>query len=218
MKALELRQRLLPPDNYIITWSLHNVGQVHHAMHNPKMARDYHLKSLEIHIRCKNTNLGVCIPKIHQNIARTYDYKSEEGLNHRLEAWKLLESSVSVKGVSLPRLLDDIGFTYKLMEKREDALQFYQKALKIRKEKSTKYWISLSYSFNNLAYLYELMKDWTSALTYHCEALEIFEHHYPSDHWLCEKTRRSIERVQKNLNDLDQSDVLLHLNKCSLTL
>jgi tetratricopeptide (TPR) repeat protein len=123
--------------------------------------------------------------------------KSQEALDYRLEAWEIQKLYESVDYQSSVRLLDEIGFKYGLMGRMHDSLQFYTKALDIREKTLLKNSFNLSYSFNNLAYLYEAMKDMASAMKYHRKALDIYESYYPDDHWLCERSRRSIQRVMQ---------------------
>ena len=199
LKALKLREKLLPSNHYNTARSQRQVGEIYHAMFDLEKARQFYIKSLESYKTYTDNDFYKEVLQIHQNIARSYSYNTQEALDHRLEAWNILVSTESDDHLSLARLLDEIAFTYKLMGNRQNALRFYKEALKIREEKLPEKTFSLSYSFENLAYLYELMKNTPFALIYHRKALEIYEYYYPYHHWLCEKTRRNIRRVQRRL-------------------
>jgi tetratricopeptide (TPR) repeat protein len=206
LKALKLRQDYLLSNHLNTALSLHSVGQIYYKLDDLENARYYYWKALEMNRKCLPDSRAYIIPTILQDIARTYSWESQEALNYRLEARNIQQSAEPVHYPSLARLLDDIGSIYKLIGRMDDAVEYYQEALKIREEKLPKRSYSLSYSFNNLAYLYEAMNDMASAIVYHRKALEIYEYYKPDDHWLCEMSRRSIQRVMRWLKQRSESE------------
>lgn len=196
-KALELRQKYLLSNHLNTASSLHFVGQMYYKLDDFKKARDYYWKALKMKRDCLSDSEPYITPNILQDIARTYDWKSQEALDYLLEAYHIQRLAEPVHYPSFANLLDDIGFTYKIMRNMEATLKFYKEALEIREEKLPKKTFSLSYSFNYLAYLYEAMKDMASALIYHRKALKIYECYYPDDSCYCQRSRRSIQRVTR---------------------
>jgi tetratricopeptide (TPR) repeat protein len=73
------------------------------------------------------------VPKILEDIALIYDdkYDFKEALNYRFEALEVQKKTEPVDYSYLAHILDNIVFTYSSMNRKTDALSYYQQALKI---------------------------------------------------------------------------------------
>ncbi|CAF4193867.1 unnamed protein product, partial [Rotaria sordida] len=198
-KALEFRQKYLLPDHVNTAFSLYYVGKMCYKIGKSEEARDYYLKSIEMTKKCLPVSQQHTIPKILEDIASTYGYKSETALNYRLEALKVQQQLTSINYSYLAYIHDNIARTYKSMDKKADSLQFYEQALQIRKENLPTDAFRLFNNFNNLASLYEEMGDVKSALTHYHEALKIYRHHPSYHRQLYNKTRNNIKRLSNSV-------------------
>ncbi|CAF1115199.1 unnamed protein product [Rotaria sordida] len=136
LKALEFRENYLLPDHPTTALSLHYVGKMYYKIDDLEKARDYYLKSIEMIKKCLPPSQQHIAPKILEDIALTYGYKSETALNYRLEALKVQKQLTSINYSYLARIHDNIARTYKSMGKKDDSLQYHKQALQIRKRQS----------------------------------------------------------------------------------
>ena len=134
VQALELRKKFLPKDNHCIAWSIHQVGKIYYNINDLPTARDLYQQSLEIYRTYLHTDLNWKIPDILEDIASTYQDNYQTVLDYRLKALDIREKHLTHNRVSLAKLLDDIAYTYKSMSRKQDALNYYHKALKVREQ------------------------------------------------------------------------------------
>ena len=122
---------------------------------DPKKALDYYHKALEMKRKCLPDSCPYITPGILRDMALIYGYHSTEALEYLLEALDISVKGELVKPSNLARLLDDIAYTYNQMNRLEDSLQFYERALEIRQENLTNDPFNLTHSFRHIASLHE---------------------------------------------------------------
>lgn len=197
-RALGLRIKYLHKDKRNLAHLLDDIALIYKSMNSEEEVLKFSLRALKIR--------RDFLPNDKSNLARLLDdinnmfklSKTKEGYLEFCEtALDIRENVLYHDKFNLTRLLDDIGFVYKQMGRTKDSLQYYERSLQIREENLNEVSFNLSYSFKYLASIHEKQHHLQDALYYYGELLRIYEHYYDYDHPSCEKTRKSIKRVQR---------------------
>ncbi|UJR07901.1 hypothetical protein I4U23_012184 [Adineta vaga] len=199
LKALKLRQDCLLPDHLNIASSLHYIGTIYFAMKKPDEALDYYQKSLEMTRKCLSSPQQRTVPSILEDIAKLFKDDSHEALVHRMEALDVQKKLEPINYEYMTRTLNNIARTYKAMKSNDKSVEFYEQALDFRRRYLSDKIVDLTLNLDRLAAVYEEMNQFLKALSYYQEILKMCDTTSHSHNWLCEKTKKSIARVQRKL-------------------
>ena len=174
LKALGIRDRVLPPDHPDLALSYINVGDTYGALGYHKHALWYKLKALAIQEQV--------LPPEHPHIATSYnnvgstygalgDHK--QALEYKLKALAIRERVLSPEHPDLATSYNNVGSTYYAQGNYEKALEYQQKALVIRERVLPGNHPDLAQSFSNIAWTYHDLGRIGEAATHMRRAKEI---------------------------------------------
>ena len=183
LKALEIREKVLPENNPDLAISYNNVGCTYDDSGDHSKALEYKLKAL-----------GICekvLPKNHPDVAITYNsvgvtYSNlgdhAKGLEYKLKALGIQEKILPENNPDLAISYNNVGCTYGELGDHAKALEYQQKALGIREKVLPENHPGLARSYNNVGGTYRAMGNLEKALEYAQKALGIRKRVLPENH------------------------------------
>ena len=174
LKALGIRERVLPPDDPDLAISYGNVGSTYRALGEPQKALEYELKVISIFEKV--------LPKDHPHFATSYNNVGDtygalgdhkQALEYKLKALTICERVLPPEHPSLATSYNNVGSTYYAQGNYEKALEYQQKALVIRERVLPGNHPSLALSFNNIAWTYYRLGRIREAATHMRRAADI---------------------------------------------
>ena len=183
LKALQIRERVLPGDHPDLALSYNNVGSTYYAQGKYEDALEYLLKALGIRERV--------LPEDHPDLATSYNNVGatygnlgdhEKELEYDLKALQIRERVLPGDHPDLARSYNNVGCTYSALGDHEQALTYKLKALQIRERVLPGDHPDLAVSYNNVGGTYRAMGDHEKTLEYAMKALQIWERVLPENH------------------------------------
>jgi tetratricopeptide (TPR) repeat protein len=199
-KALEIRQKTLPPNHPDLAQSYNNIGGVYDNMGEYSKALSFYEKALEIYQKTLPPN-HPDLATSYNNIAMVYMNMGEysKALSFFEKTHEIFEKTLPPNHPSLATSYNNIGGVYRNMGEYSKALSFYEKALEIKQKTLPPNHPSLAASYNNIAFVYDSMREYSKALAYFERALDIYKRSLPPNHPHTQSVRESIEFVKKKL-------------------
>ncbi len=198
LKALEIRQKYLLPNHLHTALSLYHLGKIHYKLNQSEKALDYYQKSLEMKRKCLPDSNPYITPVILRDIAViVYDNNPEEALKYQLEALDIRTNAENVSCSGLSGLLNTIIDTYKKIDRKEDLLNFYEKALQIREKYLHGDKLNLLRTLKGLASVNEEMGEIKWALNYYDKIKNMCTQPSCSHHEFCQESIINIERIKQ---------------------
>ena len=213
LKALEIWEKVLPPDHPSLAASCNNVGTTYGDLGDHSKALEFKLKDLEI---CEKV-----LPPDHPDLAISYNNVGttygdlgdhSKALEFMLKALEIREKVLPSDHPDLAASYNNVGTTYGGLGDHSKALEFLLKALKIREKVLPPDHPDLAQSYNNVGITYAYMKDFSKAVEYVEKALAILEKVLPPEHPYIESTKqnlmviRFLQETGLSLADLMQSE------------
>ena len=200
LKALEIYEKVLPPDHPDLAISYGNVGTTYGDLGDHNKALEFILKALEIHKKV--------LPPEHPDLATSYnnvgttygelgDHK--KALKFMLKALAIREKVLPPEHPALATSYNNVGITYGYLGDHKKALEFQLKALEIWEKVLPPDHPDLATSYNNVGVTYAYMEDFRKAEEYLEKALAIREKVLPPAHPYIARTRRSLENVRSRM-------------------
>ena len=155
LKALAIRERVLPEDHPDLALSYNNVGRTYGALGDHQKALEYKLKALAIRERM--------LPEDHPDLAISYGnvgstYRAmgepQKALEYDLKVISIFEKVLPRNHPHLATGYNNVGGTYGDLGDHEKELEYLLKALAIRERVLPGNHPSLAHSFNNIACTY----------------------------------------------------------------
>ena len=183
LKALEIWEKVLPPDHPHLAVSYNNVGLTYGDLGDHSKALEFKLKALEIFEKV--------LPPDHPDLATSYNNVSctyselgdtEKDLEYGLKALEIQEKVLPPEHPSLAISYNNVGSTYCALGDHSKALEFKLKALAIRDKVLPPDHPDLAASYNNVGCTYGDLGDHRKALEYKLKDLAICEKVLPPDH------------------------------------
>jgi len=183
LKALTIREKVLPPEHPDLASSYNNVGYTYGQMGDHKRALEYKLKALTIREKIlppEHPDLA----QSYNNVGSTYYYmgNNEKNLEYQLKALTIREKVLPPDHPDLAQSYNNVGCTYGQMGDQEKKLEYYLKALSIREKVLPPTHPDLAQSCNNVALTYYEMGEYDTALEYMRRAVDIVVQSLPEGH------------------------------------
>ena len=216
LKALAIREQVLPPTHLSLATSYNNVGLTYGNLGDHEKELDYQLKALKIKEQV--------LPPTHPDLARSYnnvgitygwlgDYEKE--LDYQLKALKIKEQVLPPTHPSLARSYNNVGGTYGHLGDHEKALEYQLKDLAICEQVLPPTHPDLALSYNNVGSTYGDLGDHEKALDYQLKALAIREQVLPPTH---PSLALSYNNVGSTYGDLGDHEKALECNLKALAI
>lgn len=182
-KAVEIKQKFLPPNGLNLAPTYVGIGRVHDKMGEYLEALEYYQRTLEIFLES--------LPPNHLNLATTYNNiglvhynmkQHSKALVFYQKTFEIREKSLPSNHPSLAQIYNNMGRVYDSMGEYSKALEFYQKTLEIQQKSLTPNHPDLAFTYNNIGLAHNNMREYTKALEFHQKALEIREKSLPPKH------------------------------------
>ena len=157
-KALEIRKKILRPDDPQLATYHNNVGAIYRSLGNHKKALEHQRKALEIFEKCLppvHPHLAIC----YDNISITYHSLADfpNTLKYQAKALEIFEKVLLPKHPSLATCYNNISATYLFMENFPKAVEYLEKALAIMEQALPPGHRNTEATRENLAYVRSLM-------------------------------------------------------------
>ncbi|CAF1178163.1 unnamed protein product, partial [Adineta steineri] len=182
-KELELQQKNLPPNHFLLATSYNNIASMYHKMGNYSKALSFFKNDLEIQQKT--------LPLNHPRLATSYNnigsmyYKMGEysaALSFYERALEIRQKTLPENHPDLATSYNNIGMVYHKIEEYSKALSFHEKALEIKQQSLPSSHPDFATSYNNIGLVYNKMGEYSKALSFHEKALEIYQKTLPSNH------------------------------------
>lgn len=197
-KALEIRERVLPPDHPDLAISYNNVGSTYDDLGDHAKALEFLRKALEIQEKVlspDHPDLAISYGNVGSIYGKLGDYP--KALDFRWRALEIHERVLSSDDPDLATSYNNLGYTYGKLGDRDKQLEYYRKALEIRERVLSRNDPLIAQSSSNIAVVYEEQQQYETALGWMRRALEIAEHSLPEDHPDRRAYREGIEYLEK---------------------
>lgn len=197
-KAMDLRQKCLPPNHRSLGVAYNNIGEVQRELGEYHSALSSHKKSLNIKQKSLKPN--------HLSIATTNNNLGlvNESLGEFAQALDYYKKAFEIKRKVLPPNHPDLAVTYNNMGElhREmgnypAALNYFEKVLQIRLKASNADDSSLAITYNNIGLTHREMGNYSRAISYFEKSLDIKHQTFAADH-------PSLAITYNNMGDIHQ--------------
>ena len=190
LKALAIKEKMLPPNHPDLASSYNNVGVTYDDLGDHSKALEYNLKALEIYknvLPPEHPELAIS----YNNVGSTYgdlgDHKME--LEYLLKALAIREKVLPPDHPDLASSYNNVGSTYGDLGDHNQALEYQMKALAIHEKVLPPDHPSLAISYNNVGITFAYLGQFSRAAECMEKALEIFERSLPAGHPHIESTK-----------------------------
>ena len=207
LKALAIREQILPPTHPSLATSYNNVGTTYGDLGDHKKALEFKLKALSIWEQV--------LPPTHPDLARSYNNVGgtygdlgdhAKALEFKLKALAIREQVLPPTHPDLAQSYNNVGSTYGHLGDQEKALEYLLKALSIREQVLPPTHPDLAASYNNVGSTYGDLGDHKKALEYKLKALGIQEQSLPPDHPYNVFCRSNIAVTYARMEDFIRAD------------
>lgn len=182
-KALEIKERALPPSHPLLATSIYNLASVYDCIGEYSRALSLYEKVLEIQ--------QISLPPNHFHLAQTYNniglvYQSmgdySQSISYFEISLKIFEKTLPPTHPLLANAYTGMGAGYQAIKQYSKALSFYEKAHAILTRTLPPDHPTLAVSCNNIGGLYNSMREYSKALSFHEKALDIQRTALPPNH------------------------------------
>lgn len=184
-KAIELRQKCLPPNHRLLSIAYNNIGVVQTELGEYFSALSSHKKTLSIKQKT--------LPPNHLSFATTYNNLglANESLGDYSTALGFYQKALEIKRKVLSSTHGELAITYNNIGELQRemgnfpvALTYFEKVLNIRLKTSNAQDATLAKTYNNIGLIHREMGDYAQAISYFQKSLEVkrrtFSAHHPS--------------------------------------
>lgn len=205
-KALEIDQKVFPPNHPELATSYQSIGLVYYHMGDYAKALSFYEKDLEITKQISSPdqmNLAIC----YNNIGSVYDNMGDyaKALLYYEKALELKEKFLPPNHPSLCTSYNNIGLMYDNLGEYAKALSYHKKALIIREKTLPPDHPDLATSYNNMGLAYNSLGEYSKVLPFYQKALEIKLKLLPANHPSLNTTYNNIGSAYKNLGKYTQA-------------
>lgn len=174
LKALEIRERVLPTDHPDLATSYNNMGNTYDDLGDHEKALEYQLKALAIQKRVLPSD-HPDLASGYNNVATTYDDLDdhEKALEYHLKALEIRARVLPSDHPDLAQSYANLSYTYGKLGDHEKMLEYNLKALEIRERVLPGNHPSLAMSCNNTAWIYYVLGRIREAADYMRRAAQI---------------------------------------------
>jgi tetratricopeptide (TPR) repeat protein len=182
-KALELKQKNLPPNHPSLATSYNNIGAVYENMGEYSKALSSYEKALEIRQQSLPSN-HPSLATSYNNIGLVYENIGEysKALSYYEKALEIYQKTLPSNHPDLATSYNNIGGVYNSMGEYQRALSYLERALEIKQKSLPSNHPNLAVSYNNIGLLYHKMGEYSKALSFLEKAVEIYQKTLPSNH------------------------------------
>jgi tetratricopeptide (TPR) repeat protein len=201
-KALEIRQKILPPNHPSLAESYSNIGLVYDNMGEYSKALSFYEKTLEIDENTTPLN-HLDLASSYNNIGVVYDKMGEYSkalLSHE-KALHIREKALPPNHPTLAISYSTIGLVYASMGEYSKALSSHEKAIEIRQKSQPSNHPDFATSYNNIAGVYTNMGEYSKALLFHEKAIEIKQKSFSLNHPHFATSYNNIAMVYDNMGE-----------------
>jgi tetratricopeptide (TPR) repeat protein len=205
-KALQIKEKSLPPNHPDLASYYNNIGEVYHNMGDYSKALSSYEKALAIKQQSLPPN-HPSLGKSYNNIGAVYDNMGDysKALSSHEKALEIRQQSLPPNHPDLGASYNNIGAVYDNMGDYSKALSSHEKALEIRQQSLPPNHPSLGGSYNNIGSVYENMGDYSKALSYYEKDLEISQKSLPPTHPDFGSSYNNIGLVYRKLGDYSKA-------------
>jgi tetratricopeptide (TPR) repeat protein len=199
-KALEIRQKTLPPNHPSLATSYNNIGLVYQNMEEYSKAFSFYEKTREIFEKTLPPNHRM-LATSYNNIGAVYVHTGEysKAVSFYEKTREIFEKTLPPNHPSLATSYNNIGLVYQNMGEYSKALSFHERALEIAQKTLPPNHPCLAIYYNSIAWVFVNMKSYSKALSYFERALNIWQRSLPPAHPKLQKVRKCIEIVKKKM-------------------
>lgn len=202
LKSLEIKHRLLRPDDLSLADSYNCLGIVYFDKNDYKQAIDYYEKGLNI-LELKSeknyTKIVVCLNNI------SLVYRMEENYTKGLECYqKILDFErryLTENHSDLGRTYHNIGGFYWCLGFYDEAMRYYTFSLENKSKYLPSKHPSIAMTLENMGLIYENKNDFYKAFEYYQKAAEIYQQTLATTHSDVIQIIENISRVSSHLNE-----------------
>ncbi|MBQ7099626.1 MAG: ATP-binding protein [Oscillospiraceae bacterium] len=206
LKALEIKEQVLPPTHPELTTSYNNMGTTYGALGDHEKALEYQLKALEIRKQVlPPTHPGLA--NSYNNVGCTYGALGDHGkaLEYKHKALEIMEQVLPPDHPDLATSYNNVGTTYGALGDHEKALEYESKALEIREQVLPPTHPDLATSYGNVGTTYGALGDHEKELEYNLKALNIQEQVLPSTHPALAQSYNNVGATYSALGDYEKA-------------
>ena len=183
LKALEIREKVLPTDHTSLATSYNDVGIAYGHLGDHNKELEFQLKALAIYekmLPADHTSLAASYNNVGGSYGHLGDHNKE--LEFQLKALAIWEKVLPADHPDLATSYNNVGGSYGHLGEHQKALEYLLKALEIREKVLPADHPDLATSYNNVGTTYGHLGDHQKALEFQLKALEILEKVLPADH------------------------------------
>ena len=222
-RALEIRERSLPPNHPDLAMTYNNIGLVYQTLGEYSKALSSHDKALKIREQSFPHNDPI-LAMSYGNIGLLYDDMGEysKALSSHQRALEIQEQSLPSNHPTLATTYNNVGSVYQAMGEYSKALLYYERALEIQQRSLPFDHPDLAMSYNNIGLAYMEMGEYSKALLSYEKNLEINTKSLPFDHPDVAMSYNNIGLVYVRINEysnaLSSHEIAVEICRKSLPL
>ena len=199
-KALEIKEKLHPPNHHSFTISYNDLGSVYEKMEEYTKALLYYEQALDIEKTMSSTDemsIASCFSKIGSVYEKIQDYS--KALQFHQDALQIRQK-INPPTPHLAYCYQNLASVYEKLGDYSEALSSHKKCLSIQQEILHSHHSDIAQSYSNIGRLYGIMRQYTNAQPFHQKAVDIGKRSLPSQHPKLVKWIKSLEYNQKRLH------------------
>ena len=205
-KALEIFEKILPPNHIFLHNINNNIGAVYVDTGEYSKALVFLEKALEMKKKLLPAN-DQFLAHAYNNIGMVYDNIGEysKALSFYEKALEIKEITLPVNHPSFATLYNNIGMAYEKIDESLKALLFHKKALHIRERTLPCDHPDFAQSYTNIGVTYIKIKEYSEALLVLTKAVEIRQKILPPDHHLLGLSYHNLGTVTYEIGDYSKA-------------
>jgi len=198
-QSLKIFLTFLSEDNPILSATYNNIGSMFYQEDQHDQAIIYHQKAIQCQLKSSSPDIQA-IATYSGNIGSVYldQKKYHEALIHYKRSLTILQQSTpDQESLSIAMIYDRIASVYWRMDKPEDALTFYQKALQLELKYLQENDHKISVSYFNLSTAYAKLNRLDDAIYAAEKSIQQLLKSVPSDHPEVKENTEQLEGLRR---------------------
>ena len=198
-QSLKIFLSFVPEDNQILSATYNNIGSMYYQEDQHDQAIIYHQKALQCQLKATSPDIEA-IATYSGNIGAVYldQKKYDQALfNYKRSLQILQQSTPTGESASIAMIYDRIASVYWRMERPDDALPFYQKALQLELKYLPENSHKISVSYFNLSTAYAKLNRLDEAIDAAEKSVQQLLKSVPPDHPEVKENTEQLEGLRR---------------------
>ena len=198
-QSLKIFLTFVPEDNQILSATYNNIGSMYYQDDEHDQAIIYHQKALQCQLKASSPDIDA-IATYSGNIGAVYldQKKYDQALFNYKRSLQILQQSTSGgESMAIAMIYDRIASVYWRMERPDDALPFYQKALQLELKYLPEDSHKISVSYFNLSTAYAKLNRLDEAIDAAEKSVQQLLKSVPPDHPEVKENTEQLESLRR---------------------